>query len=38
MRIYIENIALLFMKGPHPTVLSVQMADALASYISNYEL
>ena len=25
------------MVGPHPTVLSVKMADALASYISNYK-
>ena len=24
------------MEGPHPTVPSVKMADALASYISNY--
>ena len=25
------------MEGPHPTVPSVKMADALASYISNYK-
>ena len=25
------------MEGPHPTVASVKMADALASYISNYK-
>ena len=26
-----------FMEGPHPTEPSVKMADALASYISNYK-
>ena len=25
------------MEGPHPTVRSVKIADALASYISNYK-
>ena len=26
-----------FMEGPHPTVHSVKMADALANYISTYK-
>ena len=26
------------MEGPHPTVPSVKMADALASYLSSYNL
>ena len=34
---YIKNIGLFFHEGPHPTVPSVKMADALASYISNYK-
>ena len=25
------------MEGPHPTVLSVKMADTLSSYIPNYK-
>ena len=26
-----------FMEEPHPTVLSIEMADALSNYISNYK-
>ena len=38
VHIYIKNIGLFFMEGTHPTVSSVKMADALASYILNYKI
>ena len=37
VHIYIKNIGLFFMEGPHTTVPSVKMTDTLASNISNYE-
>ena len=37
VHMYIKNIRLFFMKGSHPTVPGVKMADASASYISNYK-
>ena len=38
VHMYIKNIGLFFIEGTHPTVSSVKMADALASYILNYKI
>ena len=33
----LKTLVYFFMEGSHPTVRSVKMADALASYIFNYK-
>ena len=35
VHMYIKNY--FFMERPHPTIPSIKMAGALASYISNYK-